>query len=88
MPDLSLLIGAGVFAAGLVTGRAWPGRKRKPRSVEPLCGCKHHYSFHDPKTSACHGKNYEGNFYYAPCTCRAYAGPTPMPEYYAPEIAN
>jgi hypothetical protein len=30
---------------------------RHPRNkpVKPICGCKHHFSFHDPKTGECHG---------------------------------
>ena len=26
--------------------------------------------------------------YHTQCTCRQYSGPTPLPEYYAPEIGG
>ncbi len=53
-----ILIGAGVFMAGMVTGRWWPARRRgpkPPKPVQPVCGCGHHFSLHDPETRACSG---------------------------------
>lgn len=97
MADLTLLAGAAVFLAGMVTGRAWPSRKRKPEPVGPVCGCSHHRSVHDPQAGQCHAgirslMRYDerDNPVYAnlPCACRQYTGPEPLPEYYAPEIAQ
>lgn len=49
-----ILIGAGVFLWGFITGRYWPARRKGPKPVKPLCGCGHHHSYHDPKTGECH----------------------------------
>jgi hypothetical protein len=96
MPDLSLLLGAAVFTAGMLTGRFWPARRKglKPRApVEPVCGCTHHHSFHDPETGECHGMmkvpaSMSRDSYHMACTCRQYSGATPLPAYYAPEIGG
>lgn len=84
MPDLSLLLGAAVFASGMLAGRFWPARRKGPKPVKergPICGCGHHASFHVRAVGACHGN---GGY----CRCQIYTGPTPMPEYYAPEIGG
>lgn len=95
MPDITMLAGAGIFLAGMVTGRTWPSRRRKVKPVKPICGCKHHHSFHDPDTGACYGKATEAEYnviggwigeHKVPCTCRKYSGPEPLPELFAPEI--
>jgi hypothetical protein len=96
MPDLSLLLGAAVFAAGMLTGRLWPARRKgpkPPKPVRPVCGCEHEMSFHDPKSGECHAMMYvpgsaSRSSYHTPCTCRQYSGPQPLPEYYAPEIGG
>jgi len=89
--------GAAIFAAGLVSGRFMPGRRKTgaPKPVEAVCGCDHHHSFHDPATGRCAGQVYidgsRGSYGVArhvQCTCRQYSGPVPMPEYFAPEIAS
>lgn len=28
-------------------------RRKRDSSPQPICGCKHHLSFHDPKTGRC-----------------------------------
>ena len=73
-------------------------RALKPRKdPKPVCGCSHHYSFHDPKSGNCHGfVNGEPVKYDAfrdptawaqvQCPCRQYSGPMPLPEYFAPEL--
>lgn len=30
---------------------------RPPSSPDPVCGCEHHHSFHDPRTGVCAGTN-------------------------------
>ena len=93
MADLAMLEGAAILAAGMGLGRFWPARRKGPKPktpVQPVCGCKHHYSFHDPKTGACHGRKLLGHWdfkdHYESCTCRQYSGALPLPEYFAPEI--
>jgi hypothetical protein len=40
-----------------------------PPEPQPVCGCSHHLSFHNPKTLTC---AYEG------CRCQQYVGPEPL----------
>lgn len=86
MPDLALLEGAAILAAGMGIGRYWPAprRRRVPKAVTPVCGCNHNVSFHDPKTGRCHKISSMDS---SQCPCRRYTGPEPLPEYYAPEIS-
>lgn len=49
-----MLTGALIFAAGALAGRILPARRRGRKAVEPICGCKHHHSYHDAKTGQCH----------------------------------
>jgi len=96
---IELLAGGGLTALGFVLGRL-PSRRRGPRQVEPVCGCEHHHSFHDPKTGQCHGMM-DGNpvafthynsptaWEQVPCTCRQYSGPLPVDAgYFAPELTQ
>lgn len=49
----TLLVGAGILFWGIILGRMIPNRGPKPpRSPRPICGCKHHFSFHDGE--GCH----------------------------------
>jgi hypothetical protein len=55
---IELIAGAGILAAGQVTGSV-VRRIRRPKPYkpkpppEPICGCKHNYALHDPETGAC-----------------------------------
>ena len=78
---------------GVLLGRFLPNRRKGPKAVEPVCGCEHHHSFHDPKTGQCGytERVYLGSGVYGnpdKCTCRQYSGPQPMPEFYAPEVTQ
>lgn len=95
----SEIVGAVLFIAGMVFGRTARLRARKtykPKVTQPICGCGHHFSLHDPKTKACHGSfdswndpiNKAAGASTRGCGCRQYSGPTPLPEYYAPEIGS
>lgn len=80
---------------GVLLGRFLPNRRKGPKPakpVEPVCGCDHHHSYHDPGTGKCHGRKeigyWSSQYHYENCTCRQYSGPQPMPEFYAPEITS
>jgi hypothetical protein len=82
--------GAVILLAGILIGRYLPARRRKPKllpPVKPVCPCGHSISFHKDRTGACKWKREVTEFRAArSCSCEGYAGPTPVPEYYAPEI--
>jgi hypothetical protein len=85
---------AAVALAGVLIGRFLPNRRKGPKPakpVEPLCGCEHHHSFHDPQTGRCSGQvqigYWNSEYHYKTCTCRQYSGPQPMPEFFAPEVS-
>lgn len=68
-------------------------RARELRGPDPVCGCKHHLSFHDAETGQCH----EQVLVKAPgqerkervaCPCRRYIGPEPLGGYFVPEITG
>ena len=94
-----MIEGAAILLTGMGIGRVWPERRRrKVKDVKPICGCKHHASYHDPLTGACTsndpsvltGYDQRDNPVYEirQCGCRKYTGPEPLPEYYAPEIGG
>lgn len=93
MEPLTLLVGAGIFAAGLLAG--WPlGRRDRARrrdpELEPICGCGHHRAQHDPETSQCHKlvnialRGYTPKF--QQCTCQQYVGPEPISSLWTPPV--
>lgn len=90
--------GAVVAVSALLAGQ-WlprPRLRRRPvkaaKSPQPVCGCTHHHSYHDPQDGECHGRVEVGfwaaEYHYKRCTCRQYSGPVPLAEVYAPEIAS
>lgn len=93
-----ILEGGAVALAGVLVGRLLPNRRRTPKppaTPKPICGCGHHFSFHTPTTGVCKGTDRRVKYsaggsnlgpHDFPCGCQTYAGPTPMPEYFAPEI--
>ena len=96
------VVGALAALGGVLLGRILPDRRPEPPAPpKPVCGCKHHHSFHDPQTGECHGmmkgKEIEFDKYQSrtavgweriPCTCRQYSGPVPLPEFSVHEIAG
>lgn len=100
-----MLEGALILAAGILLGailRSLPARRKTPKQAkqpQPVCGCTHHHSYHDPETGKCNatvkGQPLQFDRYadpikweLVPCPCLRYSGPEPLPAYYAPEIAG
>jgi len=74
-------------------------RKEKLANPQPICGCKHHRSYHEEGKGICHaqvkGKPIHYDTWNDPnawekiqCTCQHYTGPEPLPEFYVPEISE
>lgn len=94
-PDLleGAVIAVGAFLAGQWLPRPHRRGVKAPKPVQPICGCEHNISYHDPKTGECHGmmkvpSSMSRDSYHKPCTCRQYTGPQPLPEFYAPELGG
>ena len=86
LDPVSLLTGAGLVVAGYGCGRV--GRRRRHPKVKqagPVCGCKHHKSYHKDGTGACRKVN---PFSSNRCKCEKYIGPVEFTEYYASEIGG
>jgi hypothetical protein len=47
---------------------------RPPPEPQAICGCSHHLSFHNPRTSACAVDD---------CRCQQYVGPEPLGHVFA-----
>jgi hypothetical protein len=66
-------------------------RSRKPEisEKEAVCGCEHHFSFHDE--NGCHADDEESEHFDRErdiyvmdrCKCKRYTGPEPLPDFYA-----
>ena len=50
-----------------------------PPEPQPICGCTHHLSFHNPQTSVC---AVEG------CRCQQYVGPEPLGHVFAQPLVD
>jgi hypothetical protein len=94
---IEMLVGAAIFAAGVVAGRFLPSRRgsRKPKEIQPICTCGHAVSFHgdDGRCNALAQVTKWDNGRWMgqeekPCTCQKYHGPQPLPAFYAPEISE
>lgn len=91
---LEMLIGAGIFAAGVAAGRFLPNRRRS-NEPKPQCSCGHAVSFHGPDghcsamvdVTKWENGRWLGNMR-EQCTCQRYTGPQPLPAFYAPEISD
>lgn len=107
MNDLTLLLTVfmGGGALGTMGGwaRDWSERRRKDRTErekgpQPICGCEHHFAYHDPETGKCHSMKKvpiewddDGDVMKAQlleCECRQYVGPEPLTVFYAPELTD
>ncbi len=83
-----LLAGAGLLAAGQVSGRFLHRRARPAPSAErpPICGCEHHAAFHEAAENRCHAK--VGPARDRDCTCQRYVGPQPLPTWWPGELGD
>jgi len=50
-----------------------------PPDPQPICGCSHHLSFHNPQTSACAVEA---------CRCQQYVGPEPLGHIFAQPLVD
>lgn len=93
MPDpITLAVGAGIYAAGIVTSRIFHRRSKTSAETppKPVCACEHPLALHDPDTKHCHGKVERSSYstrkgtqsWYEDCTCRQYVGPQPVEEFF------
>lgn len=81
---------------GVLLGRFLPNRRKGPKPAkapQPICGCSHHHSYHDPATGTCNSlmkvpETGSRLSHHEPCTCKQYSGPVPLPEYFAPEVTS
>jgi hypothetical protein len=95
MADPGMIDGAVIAVAAFLAGQWLPRphrRRAAPKAPEPVCGCKHHHSFHG-KTGECHALMYvpgtmSRSSHHTACTCRQYSGPVPLAEVYAQEITD
>lgn len=96
-----LILCAGTTVFGLVEREMRRRRKRRREAIygpEPVCGCKHHYSFHNPKTGLCKsqartavrwdGDGAANRWELRSCGCQRYVGPQPLESFHAPEITQ
>lgn len=96
-----MITGALILAIGILAGwllRSLPARRKGPKPVEAVCGCRHHHAMHDAGTGHCHAQVDEPTAYDAygiprsfmkvQCSCRRYSGPEFLPSYAATEIAE
>ncbi len=66
--------------------RGPPHRESLPTIVKPVCGCGHHFAFHDLKTGRCNEYIETIRTSLTQCRCQHYSGPEPLPEYFVPEL--
>lgn len=97
MDPVSVLFGAGIFAAGFAV-RALYGRRldRRPTGdAGPMCGCGHSLATHDRDTNMCSAevrrKHYthrgdRNGWEWMPCACLRYTGPEHIADVWAPGL--
>jgi hypothetical protein len=52
---------------------------KPPPDPQPICGCTHHLSFHNPQTAACAVDD---------CRCQQYVGPEPLGHVFAQPLID
>lgn len=80
------LIAIGAWGTSVIGGAL----ERRRQQGQPICGCGHHFSFHDPHQQVCKqrtrefiGFDDEGHrlFEIDDCDCQQYSGPLPEIDY-------
>lgn len=51
----------------------------QPTEPQPVCGCTHHLSFHNPRTGSCAVEE---------CRCQQYVGPEPLGQVFAQPLLD
>lgn len=87
---VTLITGAGIFAAGTLLGRIRRAGRQPPVAK---CSCGHAMALHDKAADKCHGENSRTRFNkngeaigvdWVPCPCRRYVGPEHIADVWAP----
>lgn len=103
--DLTFIVLAVLLLGGSVAALRKEIERRHQRKLEiaqgpqPVCGCRHHYAYHSPKTGSCAAVSktpvrWDRDFgsptrwEHLPCTCQRYVGPEPLETLYMPEITS
>lgn len=103
--EVAMVILASGYVAGGVYDRVKKSlaerrqaRERALNGPDPVCGCRHHLAYHDPKEGRCYAvvkgkRSRDGEADAAAaaplqCPCRRYAGPEPLATLYAPELTG
>lgn len=97
MDPLSLAVGAGILAVGMLAGYLRGRRDRRPTDPEPICGCGHHRAMHDGggsgkcvkalgrrETFSADGRYIGLQPYH--CSCQQYVGPEPISSMWTPPV--
>lgn len=86
MNIIAMLVGAGIFSTGYLSGLTV--RRRVPQGRKPpkaVCNsCDHGIGYHEERAGRCLVEFDEDYM----CACSHYDGPVPLPEFYAPEITE
>ncbi len=77
MEFLDTLLGAALTFVGVASGvllekHRGARKHREPKKIEPVCGCKHHRSFHKDGKGKCASWDSWNHMY---CRCQGYNGP-------------
>lgn len=76
METFDVVLGALIAASGWLAARALPRKRKAYKDPPAICGCNHHFSYHDPD-GRCH-RIVDSLAHSGQCTCRRYTGPVPI----------
>lgn len=97
-----MVLGTALLLVGIAIGY-FIGNRRRPAPTpavaaepQPICGCRHHLSQHDPETGQCHDTvkevshygMYQNLYQTVACHCRQYVGPEPLPTLIALDLTD
>lgn len=96
MSDVVILAMLLIGMVAMFGGGAWVNSiigailQRRREKGQPICGCGHHFSFHEPSKGICkqhtrHVIGYDGGgdpvYEIGDCSCQQYVGPMPEVDY-------